>query len=76
MIHFGKGDMDMNADRIQRIYALLAKIPVLGDSVDLMAQVRAELRSLYAEATTHKEVSEDGGQANRRPATGRTHQDE
>lgn len=56
-ILFGKGDT--MADKLQHIYALLAKIPVLGDSVDLMAQVRAELRALYAEVT-RKEVSKDG----------------
>ena len=33
--------------RIEQIFELLAKIPVAGESVDIMAAVRAELRALH-----------------------------
>lgn len=34
-------------NRIAKIYDLLSRIPVNGDSVDVMATVRAELRALH-----------------------------
>lgn len=33
--------------RIEQIYELLGKIPVAGESVDLMATVRYELRAIH-----------------------------
>lgn len=33
--------------KLANIYALLSKIPVSGDSVDVMATVRQELREIY-----------------------------
>lgn len=54
--------------KIEQIYELLARIPVTGGNVDLMAAVRQELRevhqALLAQETQAKpepeEVNEDG----------------
>lgn len=43
-------------ERVEKIYSLLARIAVSGDAVDVMAEVRAELRRLYAEV---KEVKNE-----------------
>lgn len=38
--------------RIENIYALLERIPVTGDAVDIMAAVRNELRTLHRQIRT------------------------
>lgn len=44
-------------NKIEQAYNLLSRIPVSGDSVDVMCAVRQLLRDAY------KEVSEDGRQS-------------
>ena len=38
--------------QIENIYALLGRIPVTGDAVDIMAAVRNELRALHRQIRT------------------------
>lgn len=38
--------------RIENIYALLGRIPVTGDAVDIMSAVRNELRTLHRQIRT------------------------
>ena len=68
--------------RIAKIYDLLSRIPVNGDSVDVMATVRAELRALHkvvhaqeakdAEASRDKEAALE---ADRNPNGGKEEDD-
>lgn len=51
--------MDKLKEHIERAYDYLAKIPVKGDAVDLMAMARQELRAAY-QINTREE--EDSGQ--------------
>ena len=44
-------------EKLKQAYELLSRIPVTGDSVDVMAAVRALLRDAYKEA-------QDGRQSN------------
>lgn len=54
-------------NRIAKIYDLLSRIPVNGDSVDVMAAVRADLRiihnQLIQQEDSKREDSKRGNQA-------------
>lgn len=53
------------AEKLNRAYQFLSAIPVSGDSVDLMAAARQEIKTVYAEL---KRSEADGGQVDKRPA--------
>lgn len=50
--------MDVS-ERLNKAYQYLSAIPVTGDSVDLMAAARQEIKAAYAEI---KKGETDGGQ--------------
>lgn len=53
------------AEKLNRAYQFLSAIPVSGDSVDLMAAARREIKTVYAEL---KRSEADDGQVDKRPA--------
>lgn len=49
-------------ERLNKAYQFLSAIPVSGDSVDLMAAARQEIKAAYAEL---KRSEADGGQVDK-----------
>lgn len=54
------------AEKLNRAYQFLSAIPVSGDSVDLMAAARQEIKTVYAELK--RSEADGGGQVDKRPA--------
>ena len=44
--------------KLEQIFELLARIPVAGDAVDIMAAVRGELRALHREVRAEEIAAE------------------
>ena len=52
-------------NRIAKIYDLLSRIPVTGDSVDVMAAVRADLRIIHKQLIDQETASKEKEETNK-----------